>query len=273
MFLKSKVFRVVSLLVLTLSLAVFAFADTIRLKDGSIIKGKIVSFGSGQFVIVVGEGARQRQLNFFADEIESISFTSSAVTTTDVANTNVSPKPEVIKTSPTYTKTRDGKNTIIKVGSAPKTTGQETITAKTAPVKTTKSPSTSNTKPQPIRIQTKVLADNTANGWTNSGWVVRKGQKIRIFSNGKISIGNGRYTSPNGISTLPDSQKLIKDKPTGGLIAVIGDDNNDFIFIGSSKEFVAKRDGALFLGVNEGVLTDNSGSFNVTIEIDPNIVK
>ena len=138
MFLKSKVFRVVSLLVLTLSLAVFAFADTIRLKDGSIIKGKIVSFGSGQFVIVVGEGARQRQLNFFADEIESISFTSSAVTTTDVANTNVSPKPEVIKTSPTYTKTRDGKNTIIKVGSAPKTTGQETITAKTAPVKNNK---------------------------------------------------------------------------------------------------------------------------------------
>ncbi|NNF00849.1 MAG: hypothetical protein HKN25_17670 [Pyrinomonadaceae bacterium] len=272
MFLKSKIFRVVSLCLLTLSLTVFAFADTIRLKDGSIIKGKIVSFGNGQFVIVVGEGARRRQLNFFADEIESITFTSSSVKTTDVAN--MPPKPEVIKTSPTYTKTSDGKNTIIKVGSAPKTSGQETITAKkTAPPKTTKSPAISSTKPQPISIQAKVLADNTANGWTNSGWVVRKGQKIRILSNGRISIGNGRYSSPNGISTLPDPQKLIKDKPTGGLIAVIGDDNNDFIFIGSSKEFVAERDGALFLGVNEGVLTDNSGSFNVTIEIDPNIVK
>ena len=50
---------------------------------------------------------------------------------------------------------------------------------------------------------------------------------------------------------------------------MIGDDNNDFIFIGGSNEFVAKRDGALFLGVNEGYLDDNSGSFDVIIEIDP----
>ena len=39
---------------------VSAAADTIRLKDGSIIKGKIVSFGDGKFTIVIGEGTRQR---------------------------------------------------------------------------------------------------------------------------------------------------------------------------------------------------------------------
>ena len=71
------------------------------------------------------------------------------------------------------------------------------------------------------------------------------------------------------MSSLPDNDKLIKAKPTGGLIAVIGDDNNDFIFIGGSAEFVATRDGALFLGVNEGFLDDNSGSFDVVVEIDP----
>ena len=99
--------------------------------------------------------------------------------------------------------------------------------------------------------------------------MVKKGQKIRIIGVGRISLGNGRYSSPSGISTLPDPQKLIKTKPTGGLIAVIGDDNNDFIFVGNTLEFVAQRDGALFLGVNEGKLTDNSGSFDVTVEIDP----
>ena len=61
----------------------------------------------------------------------------------------------------------------------------------------------------------------------------------------------------------------MKDKPTGGLIAVIGDDNNDFIFLGGSNEFVAPRDGALFLGINEGYLDDNSGAFDVVLEIDP----
>jgi len=51
------------------------------------------------------------------------------------------------------------------------------------------------------------------------------------------------------------------------LIAVIGDDNNDFIYVGSEREFTATRDGALFLGVNEGNLNDNSGTFDVKIEI------
>ncbi len=66
-----------------------------------------------------------------------------------------------------------------------------------------------------------------------------------------------------------DEQKLLKNVATGALIAVIGDDNNDFIYVGAEREFVATRDGALFLGINEGHLEDNSGSFNVKIEIIP----
>ncbi len=281
MFIKSKLFRVISLLALTLFLTIFAFADTIRLKDGSIIKGRIVSFGKGQFVIVVGDSARQRKLSFFADEIESIQFDSST-NPAEVVNASAK-KPEVIVTEPSYKQTTDGNNNkIITIGSAPPTTDTNVKTVKnepdrtntsSTPTNTNSTPANTSTKPQPIRISAKVLADNTANGWTNSGWVVRKGQKIRIKADGRISLGNGRYTAPNGISTLPDPQKLIKDKPTGGLIVVIGDDNNDFVFIGADREFIADRDGALFLGINEGVLTDNTGSFNVTIEIDPRIVK
>ena len=273
MSIKSKIFRVVSLSAVLLSVAIFAFGDTIRLKDGSIIKGKIVSFDNGQFVIVVGEGSRQRKLNFFADEISSIQFDNDS-SPTGVVKTSAT-KTEPAPKKPTYTKTTDGTDTIITVGSAPKNgnttdstptgnTDTTTDNTTTPPANTT----TTTTTPEPIQIRAKVLADNTANGWTNSGWVVRKGQKIRILGSGRISLGNGRYSSPRGISTLPDPQKLIKDKPTGGLIAVIGDDNNDFIFIGAEKEFIAERDGALFLGINEGVLTDNTGSFDVTVEID-----
>ena len=63
----------------------------------------------------------------------------------------------------------------------------------------------------------------------------------------------------------------MKSEPTGGLIAVIGDDNNEFIFVGQTIEFTATRDGALFLGVNEGNLNDNTGAFDVTVEIDPTL--
>ena len=123
---------------------------------------------------------------------------------------------------------------------------------------------------KPIDWQIKVLADNTANGWTNTGWVVKKGQRIRITGDGEVSLGKGRTSPPSGVASINDDQKLLKNVATGALIAVIGDDNNDFIYVGAEREFTATRDGALFLGINEGNLNDNSGAYNVKIEILPN---
>jgi hypothetical protein len=60
----------------------------------------------------------------------------------------------------------------------------------------------------------------------------------------------------------------MRNDPTGGLIAVIGDDNDEFLFIGRSREFTAQRDGVLFLGVNEGNLNDNTGAFDVVVEAE-----
>jgi len=138
----------------------------------------------------------------------------------------------------------------------------------------TRGPSTSQTNQpattmKPVGWNVKVLADNTANGWTNTGWVVKKGQRIRISGDGKVSLGKNKTSSPAGEPDIEDSQKLLKNVATGALIAVIGDDNNDFIYIGSEREFTATRDGALFLGINEGYLDDNTGSYNVKVEIIP----
>ena len=288
----------------------FAFADTIRLKDGSIIKGKIVSFGEGKFTIVIGDGARQRQMNFFADEVESIEFDSVPIN----ASTTKTTLP-VYKNTSTQKEPENKNNTVITVGQTdtkptvqptpsksviitdkttqPTTTPSSTTQSNTTPAtnnSTTNNPTTNNstTNPsytnstpttpvktdtntaKPIMLNIRVLADNTANGWTNSQWVAKKGQRIRVTAKGQVSLGNGRYASSAGINSLPDTNKLIKTEATGGLIAVIGDDNNEFIFIGASKEFVAARDGALFLGINEGNLDDNSGAFDVTVEILPN---
>lgn len=267
--LKSKLFRLIFCVCFVLSLSIFAFADTIRLKDGSIIKGKIVSFGNGIFTVVISDDTRQRQMTFRADEIESIKFE------TDTTPVNIVKTSEPIKTDPP-TVTKENNSTVITVGqnnksTTPPTTNQPDVTKTEDTTQTENSPtdniSADNIKP--VEISVKVLADNTSNGWTNSGWVVRKGQKIRITSSGRISLGGGRYASPSGITSLPDSEKLMKDQATGGLIAVIGDDNNEFIFIGPTREFVATRDGALFLGVNEGNLNDNSGAYEVKVEIKP----
>jgi len=116
-------------------------------------------------------------------------------------------------------------------------------------------------------IKVSVRADNVNNGWTTSGLVVRKGQRLRISASGRVSLGHNRFSTPAGIPA-PDEGKLMRNEPTGALIAVIGDDNDDFILIGSRREFVAQRDGVLFLGVNEGDLTDNTGAYDVVIEAE-----
>lgn len=252
MLFKSNFFRVCGSLCLALSLTTAVFADTIRLKDGSIIKGKIVSFGGGKFVVTVGT----RQMNFSAGEIESIQFDNAVQPTTNVAASTATPIGTTAKNSTVITV---GQNS--KPSSVPVTTPKVSSTPNGSP----------NGSPKPIEISVKVLGDNTANGWSNSGWVVRKGQRIRISGSGRVSLGGGRYTTPDGIASLSDKDKLMGRESTGGLIAVIGDNNNDFIFIGDSKEFVATRDGALFLGINEGNLEDNSGVFDVKIEITPEI--
>lgn len=250
MFLNSKFLKFFGVFTLIFIMTVAAFADTVRLKDGRTIKGKITGFVNGRFTVTFDDGTRSRQMSFSADEVESILFDSTSIPTT---NSNAS------------------NTTVITVGqnkprSEPQTV-QQTVSAQPPSSNTGRSASTNNSAS--ITIPVKVLADNTSNGWTNSGWVVRKGQKIKITGTGRVSLGAGRFSTPGGINSLSDSEKLIKDKPTGGLIAVIGDDNNDFIFIGDAIEFTAVRDGALFLGVNEGNLNDNSGAFDVKVEISP----
>ena len=247
---------------MTIALSFAAFADTIRLKDGSIIKGRIVGFSGGTFTVAIGEGSRSRQMTFSAGEIESIVFDSPMI------------RPETVRISD-----RTAANIPIEVNSpivnkpAPVKTSPRVVTTdnttRTSPPAATVKPNVSTSKSKPVELGVKVLADNTANGWTNSGWVVKKGQRIRIIGQGQISLGRGNSTDPSGLSDLTDDAKLLKNVPTGALIAVIGDDNNEFIYVGAEREFTAARDGALFLGVNEGNLNDNSGAFDVKIEIDP----
>jgi hypothetical protein len=291
MFLKSKFTRIVCSLCLVFALAALAFADTIRLKDGSIIKGKIVNFTGGQFTVLIGDGTRQRRMNFYADEIESIEFDG---TSQPVMSVKTSTQLPVKSNTSTNNTNKPNNDTIINVGQTDKTNNPVTTSPKTdtsanqtstvmpTPVNissnndsttnpgyTNSNPTTTTTVPKPVQLGVKVLADNTANGWTNSGWIVKKGQKIKITGKGSVSLGNGNYSTPGGISSLADPKKLLAKEATGGLIAVIGDDNNDFIFVGGSREFVAARDGALFLGINEANLDDNSGAFDVSIEILP----
>ena len=273
MLFRSNVLRAVAALSLVVLLGAVAFADTIRLKDGSIIKGKIISFTGGKFTVATGGGTRKRQMTFTPGEIESIDFETPPIQDTFVSASNRTvPEPRPVQKKPAVI-IEDRKPPVVIEDKSPpvaadiveEETTDEVDPPATVPATVPRKISTA----KPVALAVKVTADNTANGWTNSGWVVKKGQRIRISGTGEVSIGGGKKTGPSGLYDLEDNQKLLKSVPTGALIAVIGDDNNEFIYIGKEREFTATRDGALFLGLNEGNLNDNTGTFDVSVEISP----
>jgi PA-IL-like protein len=239
-----KTVRLLFSFALLIPLASPLLADTIRLKDGSVIRGQVIGFKDQQFTILIGAGARGRrgQTTVYVEDVESIEFDASTnvpTSTEDVASTSST-------TSPIR----------------PVNQGDQQDPRPTNPQPA------ANTTPTFFTIKVGVRADNANNGWTNSGLVVRKGQRLRITASGRVSLGKRGFSTPAGLSTIPDNDKLMRNEATGALIAVIGDDNDDFILIGPRRDFVAQRDGVLFLGVNEGDLADNTGTYDIVIEAE-----
>ncbi len=244
--------RFVSIFALVLALFVPALADTIRLKDGSVIRGQVIGFKDQQFTVLIGAGAQGRRGRtlIYMEDVESIEFdAATTAAATGLANDDGNQS--------------NSNNTPPPVSQQPRTNPD----GNRPPVRTNPQPAPGGS-PTFFTIKVAVRADSANNGWTNSGLVVRKGQRLRITATGRVSLGGGRFSTPAGTLGSADSDKLMRTEATGALIAVIGDDNDDFLLIGTRRDFVSQRDGVLFLGVNEGNLTDNTGSYDVVIDAE-----
>src|SRR5262249_32493925 len=181
-----KTFRLLLSTLLLISLSTPLLADTIRLKDGSVIRGQVIGFKDQQFTILIGGNARGRrgQTTVYVEDVESIEFDSAggAGTTRDESTARNNPPP-------------------VMRPSNPATHSQPDNTVSDRPVNTV--PASSST-PTFFTIKVGVRADAANNGWTNSGLVVRKGQRLRISASGRISLGRGRFSTPAGLATISD---------------------------------------------------------------------
>lgn len=250
-----RILNALSVPAILFALVIPSLADTIRLKDGSVIHGQVLGFKDQQFTILVGGAARGRRssITIYMEDVESIDFDSapgggsSSARNEDSGPPPRSSEPVSRPSRPSPTPTPDAPLNNSEPGN-------------------TDSPS--STPPTFFTIKVSVRADNVNNGWSNTGLVVRRGQRLRITASGRVDLGRRGFSTPNGLPSVVDNDRLMRTEPTGGLIGVIGDDNDDFIFLGARREFVSQRDGVLFLGVNEGDLTDNKGSYDVMIEAE-----
>ena len=100
--------------------------------------------------------------------------------------------------------------------------------------------------------------------WNDSGVDVRAGQTIYFESQGRVRWGRDRQDGPAGERNSPSNP----NRPMGNrnAAALIGKIGNDMFFIGDETGPIRVRtSGRLQLGVNDDVLTDNSGNFRVVV--------
>ena len=100
--------------------------------------------------------------------------------------------------------------------------------------------------------------------WNDSGVDVRAGQTIYFEAQGRVRWGRDRQDGPAGERNSPSNP----NRPMGNrnAAALIGRIGNDMFFIGDETGPVRMRSGGrLYLGVNDDVLTDNSGNFRVVV--------
>lgn len=248
---------------LVVLLAVGASADTIYMKNGSVIRGTVIGYGNGEFTVQLnsGPGGARSRATLAGEEIDRIEFDGggaaggAASTSTSRFPDNADdaePEPER-QPDPVATRPVPRRN-----DPAPAPSGS-------APVSDTGRPAAGTLNAG----QTDVTVDPKTD-WTNTRFRVDRGSRVRITANGTVKLDptGRRSAGPGGVDT-PDRDKLMPGRPTGALIAVIGDDNDDFVFVGSQAEFVADRAGYLFLSVNEGNLRDNTGGFTAHVTVEP----
>ena len=114
------------------------------------------------------------------------------------------------------------------------------------------------------RYQTRTVDVSLDSNWIDSGVDLKRGERVRVDATGTINTGRTRIT-PADLSTTDPNSPLPR-AAEGELIGVIGNDyDSPIIEIGASREFVADRDGRLYLTANRSELQRRRGVFKVQI--------
>jgi hypothetical protein len=103
--------------------------------------------------------------------------------------------------------------------------------------------------------------------WNDAGIEVRSGQTIYFEAQGQVRWGRDRRDGPAGERNSPSNpNRPMGNRNAAALIGKVGNTSGDFFFIGDDAGPIRMRSsGRLYLGINDDVLTDNSGNFRVVV--------
>lgn len=120
-------------------------------------------------------------------------------------------------------------------------------------------------RPQGLREREVVVT--ASERWNDTGIEVRSGQTVYFSAGGRVRWGKNRQDGPEGENNSPHNPgRPLPNRPGAALIGTVDAGSGDVFFIGDdSGPFRIRNSGRLYLGINDDVLTDNSGNFRVTI--------
>ncbi|HYE85422.1 MAG TPA: LecA/PA-IL family lectin [Vicinamibacterales bacterium] len=117
-------------------------------------------------------------------------------------------------------------------------------------------------RPSGMRERQTIVSADVA--WNDTGIDVRAGQTVFFEAQGRVRWGRDRQDGPAGERNSPSNpNRPMGNRNAAALIGKIGD---DMFFIGDDTGPIRMRSGGrLYLGINDDVLTDNSGNFRVVV--------
>lgn len=253
-----------------MSLAATVFGQqgaTLTLKSGEQLSAQLMDLGGVGYTVKVD--GRERQIP--ANEVAAIDFTGGAISNSDWDKLSGGGQVLILKSGETVT------GQLIDIGGS-------------SPLRMTfRTPSgerdfPSNdiariimARPDNANAPSNAVGSTGSSGaqgvtvasqqqWTPSGITVRRGDWVTFNASGSVRIGGeGNPTAgPEGVSagtTAPGAP--VANAPAGALIGRIG--NSAPFLIGNRNRVQMEAAGQLFLGVNDGHLQDNDGTFQVQV--------
>ena len=115
--------------------------------------------------------------------------------------------------------------------------------------------------PSPEAATRVTVTVDAKHPWVDSGLVVRNGESLSFEADGTIRWGAkvDHVAGPEGHGAKPGKVGA------GGLIGRVGYTSKPFPIGNTRTPIAMPKSGELFLGINDFVFKDNSGSFVVTI--------
>lgn len=224
--------NILLLILVIVAISSSVFADTIYLKNGSVIKGTLVGFESNLFIFRMPNG---KVLRFPADEVSKLDMDQKDSGSNPVNDDNGNTQPT--DNSPTKPSNNPDNN--------PSKGGGQNVTSTVD-----------------VRLEEQ---------WIRTQIQVNRGDRVQVQADGSILLEGKTNVGPDGLNGRFDPNAPLTNANDGALLASVGQEADAPIYVvGRSSEFISDREGLLYFTVNHGNTDNARGTFRVTVTVERN---